>query len=216
LGCGDNADLACYRSEARQVWGADFQPHPHLVAPEWFRPLGPDGTIPFADESFDVVGSRWVLEHVCQPAAFLPEVKRVLVPGGAFVALTVNAVHYASLLARLTHLVPHALTQRLVRRLYGRPCHDTFPTCYRLNTRAEVRRQARRAGLELVAVDRIADQGYFSFSSVLWRGAVVLDYLLERAGTDLGRLYMVVVLRKPAPQAFSAPRPLARQAVRAA
>jgi SAM-dependent methyltransferase len=196
LGCGPNTDLARYRGPGREVWGADFRPHPHLADPGWFRPLGPGGRVPFGAETFDLIGARWVLEHVRRPDAFLGEVSRLLRPGGRFVALTINGGHYVTLFTRLLGLLPHAVTQRLIRRLYGRACHDTFPTCYRLNTRGRLRGRARRAGLRLTDVTRFANVDYFSFCPSLRRGAVMLDWLLERAGTDLGRLYLVVTLHK--------------------
>jgi ubiquinone/menaquinone biosynthesis C-methylase UbiE len=157
----------------------------------------PDGSIPFPDQSFNLVTARWVLEHVESPQHFLAEVKRVLVPGGQFIALTVNAVHYVTLLVRLFHLLPHAVTQGLVRRLYGRASQDTFRTHYRMNTPAAVRRQARRAGLEVVSITRLANPDYFRFWRPMRSAAVLLDWLLERAGTELGRVYMIVSLRRP-------------------
>lgn len=43
-------------------------------------------SLPFADESFDLVYCRFVLEHVADPARVLREMRRVLTPGGrAFV-----------------------------------------------------------------------------------------------------------------------------------
>jgi SAM-dependent methyltransferase len=197
FGCGDNTDLAPHHAPGREVWGADFQAHPRLARPERFRLLGPDGAAPFPDASFDLIAARWVLEHVREPGAFLAEARRLLRPGGRFVALTVNAAHYVTVLTRLVGLLPHAVTQRLVRRLYGRACHDTFPTWYRMNTGPQLRRLARRAGLRLEGLTRFANADYFSFAPRLRRAAVVLDWLLERAGTDLGRLYLVVCLRKP-------------------
>jgi len=202
LGCGDNTDLAVYRGRNREVWGVDFQAHPQLANRAWFRPLEANGAVPFPAGYFDAIASRWVLEHVAQPQRFLDEVQRLLRPGGCFIALTVNAGHYVSWLSRLTDLLPHTAKQWLVQRLYSRPLHDTFPTCYRLNTRAGVRRQALRAGLRLTNVARFANPDYFSFSPMLRRGAVLADWLLERAGTDLGRLYMVVTLHKPAAPIF--------------
>ncbi|HWG45661.1 MAG TPA: methyltransferase domain-containing protein [Gemmataceae bacterium] len=198
LGCGDNTDLAVYRGGNREVWGVDFQAHPQLANRAWFRPLEANGRVPFPDGYFDTIASRWVLEHVETPQRFLDEVRRLLRPGGSFIALTVNASHYVSWLSRLTDLLPHTAKQWLVQRLYARPIHDTFPTCYRLNTRAGLRRQALRTGLHLTAVARFANPDYFSFSPLLRRGAVLTDWLLEQAGTDLGRLYMVVTLHKPA------------------
>src|SRR5207248_4819585 len=78
LGCGDNRELAGYRTARRRVWGTDLVEHPHLADRPWFRRTGPDGRIPFAEASFDLVTSAWVLEHVEAPAAFLAEVCRVL------------------------------------------------------------------------------------------------------------------------------------------
>jgi SAM-dependent methyltransferase len=197
FGCGDNTDLAPYAAPGREVWGADFQAHPRLARPERFRLLAPDGAAPFPDASFDLIGARWVLEHVREPDTFLGEVRRLLRPGGHFVALTINAAHYVTLLTRLVGTLPHAVTQRLVRRLYGRPCHDTFPTWYRMNTGPQLRRLALRAGLQTAVLTRFANADYFSFAPRLRRAAIVLDWLLERAGTDLGRLYLVVTFRTP-------------------
>ena len=60
-----------------------------------------------------------------------------------------------------------------------------------------------RAGLSLTSCARFANADYFSFSPVLRRGAVLTDWLLERTGTGLGRLYLVATLHKPAaPIAF--------------
>jgi SAM-dependent methyltransferase len=198
LGCGANTDLAAYREANREVWGVDFQTHPELAHPTWFRLLGRDGSVPFPGDFFDGIACRWVLEHVADPGHFLTEVRRLLRPGGWFIALTVNGGHYVSWLSRLVDLLPHAAKQRLVRRLYGRPLHDTFPTWYRLNTGEIIRRNARPADLHLTQLTRFANPDYFSFSPFLRRSAIVADWLLEKAGTGLGRLYLVVTLHKPA------------------
>src|SRR5579872_1987432 len=51
---------------------------------------GTGESIPFAGESFDLVVSVWVLEHLRDPMATFREVRRVLRPGGHFVFLTPN------------------------------------------------------------------------------------------------------------------------------
>jgi SAM-dependent methyltransferase len=198
LGCGRNTDLAVFRAEGHEVWGTDFAAHPELDGPQWFRPLAAEGTAPFAGASFDLVVSRWVLEHVRAPVAFLREVYRLLRPGGRFVALTVNAGHYVSWLSHLLELLPRDARGRLVRRLYGRPSHDTFPVCYRLNTPAQLRRRACQAGLRLERVTGYANPDYFRFAPLLRNAAVLADWLLERAGRGLGRVYVVVTILKPA------------------
>src|SRR5262245_51498081 len=114
LGCGDNRMLDTWRTPRRQVWGVDFQEHPALVDHANFRLLKTDGSIPFGEDTFDLIASRWVLEHVTSPGAFLTDVARVLRPGGVFVNLTVNAKHYIPWTARLFHLAPHTWTQTLI------------------------------------------------------------------------------------------------------
>lgn len=209
LGCGDNSHLAPYRTADREVWGADFQAHPCLAHPDWFRLLAANGRAPFPSSSFDLITARWVLEHVRHPGAFLAEVQRLLRPGGWFVGLTINAAHYVTLFIRLMGMLPHALTQQLVLHLYGRAHHDTFRTFYLLNTRSQLRRAASQAGLRLSEIRRFANADYFSFAPALYRSAVVLDWLLEKAGTDLGRLYLVVTLHKPGSETAGVVRRLA-------
>lgn len=197
FGCGDNSELARYRTSQRQVWGVDLQSHPHLHHAEWFRLLDSSSRAPFADGTFDVIGSSWVLEHIRQPARFLGEIQRLLRPGGFFVSLSINALHYVTFLSRMVGVLPHRLTQKLVYRLYGRALHDTFPTYYRLNSSAQLRRLAQKSGLELTGLNRFENPDYFSFSPGLRQSAIVIDWLLGRCNPELGRLYFVATLHKP-------------------
>jgi SAM-dependent methyltransferase len=198
LGCGDNYMLARYRTPDREVWGADFAPHPQLLHGDWFRLLAPNGAVPFADGCMDVVTSYMVMEHVADPNAFLGEVARVLRPGGLFVGQSIHSLHYVTWIRRLFDVTPHSWVQRLVKRLYGREEHDTFPTCYRLNRRGTIGGAARAAGLEWVDWHGYAAHGYFSFSPLLARLAVLSEWTLERLCSGLGKIYFTVILRKPA------------------
>jgi SAM-dependent methyltransferase len=197
LGCGDHTELAPYRTEHREVWGADLLRHPQLAHPEWFRELQPDGGIPFPADTFDLVACAWVLEHVASPVRFLAEVRRVLRPGGWFVALTPNGQHYVTWITRAVGLMPHQFTQVMVERLYGRPRHDTFPTHFRLNTVRRLRHSARRAGLRLTRTVGFANPDYFRVWEPLRKAAVVADWLLDGLRPGLGRLYWVASFRKP-------------------
>jgi SAM-dependent methyltransferase len=198
LGCGDNTLLASYRYPAREVWGTDFDAHPDLQHPEWFRPLSADGTIPFADNTFDIVTSFMVMEHVSDPARFFCEISRVLKPGGVYVAQSVHGLHYVTWIRRLFDLVPHRWVQRLLKNLYGRDEHDTFPTRYLVNSKRTVASVAQAAKLDWVSWQTYASEGYFIFSPTLFRFAVLLDWSLEKVHAGLGRIYFMVVLRKPA------------------
>jgi len=197
LGCGNNELLARFRRDEREVWGVDFIAHPHLRHPEWFRPLRADGVIPFADQTFDVVCSHMVMEHVAEPRVFLQEIARVLKPGGWYIGESIHARHYVTWIRRLFDVVPHSWVQSLVRNLYGRAEHDTFPTCYRMNSRRALNRFAQEAKLELADWRGYVNPGYFLFSPLLYRGAVVFDWCVEYLTPGFGQLYFTVVLRKP-------------------
>jgi SAM-dependent methyltransferase len=171
--------------------------------PEWFRLMPPDATIPFEDASFDVVTAFMVVEHVADPSAFLHEVTRVLRPGGHFVAHTISALHYISWLRRVFDVLPHRWTQRLVRRLYGREEYDTFPTWYRLNTPRRIARYGKSLGLTQTSVRRYAWPGYFTFSPSLCRCAILADWMLERVGAGLGRIYFTATYRKSSDMAIA-------------
>jgi SAM-dependent methyltransferase len=197
LGCGDHTALEAYRTDRREVWGCDFQRHPTLAHPDWFRLLGSDGVIPFPDGAFDLIAADWVLEHVARPRAFLQEVRRVLRPGGALVAHTISGAHYLTWVRRLFDLAPHEVVQEVVYRLYGREHHDTFPTYYRLNTPRQLDAAGRSAGLPLVRLDYFACQHYFHFSTPLYCLATLADRVMEWFGRGLGRIYLVAVWQKP-------------------
>jgi SAM-dependent methyltransferase len=196
LGCGDNTSLDRFRRPGLDVWGADYQVHPGLAHADRFRLLGPDGRIPFSDGTFDVIAAQWVLEHVARPRRFLQEVGRVLKPGGSFVALSVTAKHYVAWIRQMLGVLPHAAVQNVVLRLYQRAEHDTFPTYYRLNTLPRLEACGRPAGLALKRFRTYANQGYFILSPLLYRLAIVADWLLEKTAPGCGRIYFTVVMEK--------------------
>jgi SAM-dependent methyltransferase len=113
--------------------------------------MAPAGPIPYAENSFDIVISANVLEHVQDPDAVFREIHRVLRPGGVFVFQTPNKRHYVPTIARLT---PHAF-HLWVARQRGIESHDVFPTVYRVNTLGAVRRLARRYGFMIDTLDTI-------------------------------------------------------------
>jgi ubiquinone/menaquinone biosynthesis C-methylase UbiE len=95
--------------------------------------------LPLEDRSADMVMCDWVLEHIEHPEVFAAEVGRVLRPEGWFCARTPNSF---SILAMASRMIPNRLHARLLQRIQpgGREARDVFPTFYRMNSRAAIRR----------------------------------------------------------------------------
>jgi SAM-dependent methyltransferase len=81
-GCADQPYRSCFPATAEYV-GADLPGNP-VAALE----IGPDAGLPVDDESFDLVLSTQVLEHVENPSHYLAESSRVLRSGGRLVLST--------------------------------------------------------------------------------------------------------------------------------
>jgi ubiquinone/menaquinone biosynthesis C-methylase UbiE len=100
-------------------------------------------SLPYEDNSFDLVYSANVLEHLKEPCNVFNEVRRVLKPGGAFITKTPNKYHYVPLIAKCTPDIFH----KKVNKLRGRQEDDTFPTYYRVNSISDQRNIAEKCGL---------------------------------------------------------------------
>jgi SAM-dependent methyltransferase len=127
--------------------------------------------LPYEDDQFDLIISRYVFEHVTDPEWAARELLRVLKPGGWICAMTPNKWSYVALASRI--LPNHLHSQALSRVQPGRAARDVFPTMYRLNRPRAVRRY----------FGRWADVYHYSTSAVpsYHFGSPVLMRLLQLA-----------------------------------
>lgn len=169
-------DLKSQVGPTGQMIGADFDRRV-LENPLIHRGVFLSGpNLPFEDGTFDVVFTRYVLEHVTKPEQFLMEVYRVLRPGGSFIFLTPNKWHYVCMAARCTPECFHAFYNR--RR--GREETDTFPTVYRLNTRSAIRRHLKKAGfIEKELRMRECCPNYFTLAAPLFLMGVAYERIVN-------------------------------------
>jgi len=132
--------LTTLKGKCRKVIGVDVDPvvSGNPLVDEGI-PIELDGRLPFADESIDMIVSWAVFEHVTNPKAVAAELNRVLKPGGYICCWTPNRWSYFAIAAQL---VPSSLHARVLQRVQpgGRAEKDVFPTAYRLNTKAAIRR----------------------------------------------------------------------------
>jgi|SRR5579885_3040423 SAM-dependent methyltransferase len=120
----------------------------------------------FADESFDMCVSNFVLEHVADPHIHFREVARVMVPGGFYCFRTPNLWHYVALASRVLPYGAHLKYANRLRNL-GPQAHDPYPTVYRSNTRRAIRKLSESAGLEIVELRMIEKEPSYAKSSAL-------------------------------------------------
>jgi SAM-dependent methyltransferase len=99
--------------------------------------IDPEQALPFPDQTFDIVLSDWVIEHVSNPAKYVSEIHRVLKIGGWFCARTPNKWAYFAIGSRFT---PSSFEGRFLGLLQpSRKEHDVFPKCYKMNSLSALR-----------------------------------------------------------------------------
>jgi SAM-dependent methyltransferase len=139
--------------------------------------VGDVARLPFADGAFDVVFSKFLLEHLVEPLGAFREFRRVLREGGRFVFHTPNRFHYVALAARLT---PHRFHVWFNAKR-GRQEPDTFETLYRANSRPAIERLAERTGFRVAELDLFEPKpSYLFFHPLAYRGGIAYERLVSR------------------------------------
>ena len=171
-------------------------------APDGYTKVHHDASSPWPDGvgSFDLVFSRYVAEHVPDPAAFHRTIFALLRPGG-------RAMHFFPTLYEpvfvFNKLAPEALTARLLHQAQeGREeggDHQKFPAHYRW-CRGATKSQLRRLqgiGFTVERYVTVFGHGYF------WK-APRLEHLADATNAWLCRrrlarfgVYAMVTLRRP-------------------
>jgi ubiquinone/menaquinone biosynthesis C-methylase UbiE len=185
-----------FRDLAERVVGVDVDEgvleNPHLHERKLIVPGEP---LALADNSFDLVYSCNVLEHISTPESVFPEIQRVMKPGGLFLAKTTNKNHYIACAARFTPLWFH----KHFNRLRGRETVDTFPTAYQCNSRRQIRKIALHSGLQVELLEFWEWRPeYLRISPITYLGGIAYEKLVNSTRFLAPfRAVMVVGLRKP-------------------
>jgi SAM-dependent methyltransferase len=152
--------------------------------------IGDDDHLAFADQSFDVVLSLWVFEHVEHPHHVFQEIHRVLKPGGFFAFVTPNR---KSLLITLRRYLSKQFADRLLKKLYGREEEDVFDVFYRANTTDDIQALANQTGFTIELLQENADPSYTAFNAFTYQCSTWFTKLLG----PLARPHIIAVLKKP-------------------
>lgn len=115
VGCGDGERLFKYLDRApKEFCGAEGNPVlAEKARARGIRVQGYDlnGLWPHESDSFDVVHSSQVIEHVHNTRLFVTEAYRVLAPGGLFVATSENLTSWLNTFASILGYTPFSLQQ---------------------------------------------------------------------------------------------------------
>lgn len=181
LGCGRGGVAEVVWRDVRLAAGVDPDPHSLVEHRAKGMPVvrGVAERLPFAAESFDLVVSVWVLEHLADPLGAFIEVQRVLRPGGHFVFLTPNLRNPLMLMNRIGRAMP-GLQRRLVPKVYGRDEADTFPVRYRANTERDLRALATGAGLRVHDLRVVPDPTYLAVNGLMFNASVLSERVMPR------------------------------------
>jgi SAM-dependent methyltransferase len=131
------------------------------------HPIKVGGSFPLADKSVDLMVSDFTFEHISDPAQVAREISRVLRPGAWLCARTPNRFGYIGI---PTQVVPNGLHGRVLARVQpDRQAKDTFPTCYRLNTMADLKRHFPEDEFEHCSYLADSEPAYFGGSTAACR-----------------------------------------------
>jgi SAM-dependent methyltransferase len=195
LGAGDGHNSAMsFRGAFARVCGID--PDPRVLENPFLdeAQIAFGDNIPYQNGTFDAVVADNVLEHLDSPELVFAEVSRVLRPGGLFFAKTPNRTHYVTIAAQITPDSFH----RFYNRLRGRDEADTFPTRYRANTPAAIKKHSAHADLIVDSVHLIEGRPeYLRLSPVTYVPGILYERIVNSTPL-LARLRVVlmVILRK--------------------
>ena len=178
LGCGRTGGMERSWRQARLAVGVDPDLGSLAARRDGMAVLqAPGERLPFANQTFDLVTSVWVIEHLDKPRQVFSEVARVLKPLGHFVFLTPNAMNPLVMGNRMSQLAPR-LQKHVVSNVYGRDGADTFAVRYRANTSSRIKQIAAATGFAVAELTVIADPTYLAFNSLLFKAAMLSERIL--------------------------------------
>jgi SAM-dependent methyltransferase len=160
-------DLQMLRGRVSRVIGVDVDEAVTAnPAVDEAHVVTPGGPLPLPDSSVDLIVSDFTFEHVDDPAATAAELGRVVRPGGWICARTPNRWGLIAVPARI---VPNRLHDAVLRRVQpAKQERDTFPTRYRLNDRAALRRYFPEPAFRHCSYTHESEPAYAGRSAAAW------------------------------------------------
>ena len=134
--------------------------------------------LPFRGNTFDVVMSWMVVEHLDNPQGCFAELSRVCRQGAVVIISTPNVLHYANLIVKVT---PYALHEWFIKHFLAGEGGESCPTRYRVNTPGKLARSMESEGFTSVEM-RCIDVGpqYLGWLAPFYAVGLVYHRLVNR------------------------------------
>jgi SAM-dependent methyltransferase len=194
-GCGADSSLG-FRSAALATIGVDLGSWIWGNSDIDYGIVGNLGRLPLADQTVDLVVSKYVVEHLRHPEGFIRESARVLAPGGYWVMLAPNKWHYFSV---VVSLVPLQFQQWIATQVLGWDTEKVFRSFYRANTMNRLRAICAQVGLVEERLEMLEPQpAALQFSLPTYLAGVLYERVVSRFEALRGlRANILAVFRKP-------------------
>ena len=122
LGCGDGYDLNVFAQRGATCYGIDASPtmislaltntrNTAVIKEAYFHKL------PFPDNSFDIIGSKYALQASADIQLIYEEVNRVMKPGGSFIFLVGHPIY--QFLEKRKHPKDYFLKEMIDVKIFG-------------------------------------------------------------------------------------------------
>jgi ubiquinone/menaquinone biosynthesis C-methylase UbiE len=177
-GCGRSGEMIkSLSSTVEKAIGVDLVDFSPELRSSKVKLLNNDlSKIDLPDGSVDMVISRSVFEHFEEPLSVYLEMHRILRPAGKLFILTPNLLDYSSLISKL---IPNKFHAQIVKKTEGRNEFDTFPTHYKSNTFASIRRLAHTSEFDILSIRYLGQYpNYLIFNPVAFLIGTFYDKLL--------------------------------------
>ncbi len=158
-GCGNNSLVYEFSDIAPRGTGIDEVIHPEMLTPMDRFINTTLESIPFEDNSVDLITANMVVEHIVNIDSVLREFRRILRPGGKFIFRTTNK-NYPTLF--LGNLLPKRLKDKIIFRIFGVSSHDIFVTTYPANTLSKIRKVFASGGFNIDLLLAVEDLHMFN------------------------------------------------------
>lgn len=189
-GCGKKGIMNKYKGKTTMTIGIDMQIDAlKLNAAMDYKIVSGVENLPFKNNTFDIIISQWVVEHLSHPEQAFMEFERVLKEDGNIILVT-NSIYNPLML--FSAKTPDLIRDRIKKRLLPREIEeDTFRTYYKCNSVSKMDRTLTGLGYKKEFIGYFGDPSFFIFSKILF--PVTLFYELITSINFLKPLRMNIV-----------------------